>query len=261
MTISLVEDEKEKQLQDDIIMGEIKNQPFLSLNKTGSLEDALVEVASNPNKVVSTGTTYLADFYFSVNQTTFAGETSNELKLEKVLDLESSSRTENVVNYTSYKMEVKEDKNHAPEDHSSMHLEDTNITAAEPVQEVVVWESDKIEVKEDSRLVEEDPISLQLEDTNTIAAEPAQEVVYWESEKDEVKEVTILAQGDHSSIHLEDTDITAAEPAQEQVFWESDKIEVKEDTSAALEDQNLMQFEDISITATEPVQERNLKFP
>ncbi|KAH1065127.1 hypothetical protein J1N35_030114 [Gossypium stocksii] len=132
----LMEDDKEKLLQDDTIEGEIKNQPFMSLNKTGSLDDACVEVASNANKVVSSGMTYIADVYSSANQTNFAGETSNELKPEKLLDLEEPSRIENV-NYTTDKFEVKEDTSLSQEDQGSMHLEDTDITTAEPVQQVV----------------------------------------------------------------------------------------------------------------------------
>ncbi|KAG8493809.1 hypothetical protein CXB51_011079 [Gossypium anomalum] len=132
----LMEDDKEKLLQDDTIEGEIKNQPFMSLNKTGSLDDACVEVASNANKAVSSGMTYIADVYSSANQTNFAGETSNELKPEKLLDLEEPSRIENV-NYTTDKFEVKEDTSLSQEDQGSMHLEDTDITTAEPVQQVV----------------------------------------------------------------------------------------------------------------------------
>ncbi|TYG69906.1 hypothetical protein ES288_D05G268800v1 [Gossypium darwinii] len=132
----LMEDDKEKLLQDDTIEGEIKNQPFMSLNKTGSLDDACVEVASNANKMVSSGMTYIADVYSSANQTNFAGETSNELKPEKLLDLEEPSRI-GTVNYTTDKFEVKEDTSLSQEDQGSMHLEDTDITTAEPVQQVV----------------------------------------------------------------------------------------------------------------------------
>ncbi|KAK8642926.1 hypothetical protein V6N13_012250 [Hibiscus sabdariffa] len=234
ITINLMKDEKEKQFQDDTIMGEIKNQPFLSLNKTCSLDDALVEVASNAKKAIS-----------SVNQTIFSDETSNELKLEKVLDLEESSRTENVVNYTRDKIEVKEDISLSPEDQSSMHLED-------------ILESDKMEVKEVTSPAQEDQSSMYLEDTNMTAAGPGpvQElVVIWESDKTEVKEDTNLAPEDQSSMHLEDTNMTAAGPVQELVIQESDTIEVKEDTSLALEDQNSMYLEEFNITAAEPVQE------
>ncbi|KAG4200921.1 hypothetical protein ERO13_A05G244401v2 [Gossypium hirsutum] len=136
MESGLMEDDKEKLLQDDTIEGEIKNQPFMSLNKTGSLDDACVEVASNANKVVSSAMTYIADVYSSANQTNFAGETSNELKPEKLFDLEEPSRIENV-NYTTDKFEVKEDTSLSQEDQGSMHLEDTDITTAEPVQQVV----------------------------------------------------------------------------------------------------------------------------
>ncbi|GMI90794.1 hypothetical protein HRI_002748600 [Hibiscus trionum] len=294
ITSSLMEDEKEKQLQDDTIMAEIKNQPFLSLNKTGSLDDALVEVESNSNKVVSSGMTYLADFYSSVNQTKFSGETSNELNLENVLDLEESSMTENVVNYTSDQIEVKEDTSLSP-DQSSMHLEDTDIIAAEPIQKVVIQESDKMEVKEVTSPAQEDQSSMHLEDTNMTAAGPVQDLVIWESDKMEVKEDTNLAPEDQSLMHLEDTNMTpagpvlelviresdkmevnedtnlapedqvtirledtniaAAEPVQEVFVWESDKIEVKEDTSLAQEDQSSLQLEDTNITATEPTQE------
>lgn len=65
-----------------------------------------------------------------------AGETSNELKPEKLLDLEEPSRIENI-NYTSDEFEVKEDASLSQEDQNSMHLEDTDITTAEPVQQVV----------------------------------------------------------------------------------------------------------------------------
>ncbi|KAL4333215.1 hypothetical protein GQ457_07G022340 [Hibiscus cannabinus] len=234
ITISLMKDEKEKQFQDDTIMGEIKNQPFLSLNKTCSLDDALVEVASNAKKMIS-----------SVKQTNFSDETSNELKLEKVLDLEESSRIENVVNYTSDKIEVKEDTSLSPEDQSSMHLED-------------ILESDKMEVKEVTSPAQEDQSPMYFEDTNMTAAGPGpvQElVVIWEGDKMEVKEDTNLAPEDQSSMHLEDTNITDAEPALEVVYRESDTIEVKEDTSLALEDQNSMHLEEFNITAAEPVQE------
>ncbi|KAK8552351.1 hypothetical protein V6N13_120757 [Hibiscus sabdariffa] len=212
-------------------------------------------------------------------------ETSNELKLEKALDLEESSRTENVANYTSDKIEVKEDINLSPEDQSSMHLEDilesdkmdvkevispaqedqssmyledTNMTAAGPgpVQElVVIWESDKMEVKEGTNLAPDDQSSVHLEDTNMTAAGPVQELVIRESDKMEVKEDINLAPEDQSSLQLEDTNITAAEPALEVVYRESDTIEVKEDRSLALEDQNSMHLEEFNITAAEPAQE------
>lgn len=81
----LMEDDKEKLLQDDTIEGEIKNQPFLSLNKTGSLDDACVEVASNANKVVSSGMTYIADVFSSANQTNFAGEFVLDFILNNVM--------------------------------------------------------------------------------------------------------------------------------------------------------------------------------
>ncbi|KAK8692145.1 hypothetical protein V6N13_075623 [Hibiscus sabdariffa] len=253
--IFLMEDEKVKWLQNDTIKGEINNLPFLFLNKTGSLDDALVEVANNATRVVSSGMTYLADVYSSVNQINFAGETSNELKLEKVLDSEESSKTGNVVNNRLDKIEIKEDASCAQVVQSSLHLEDTDITAAEPIQEVIIWENEKTEVKEVSGLSQEDQSSVHSEDNNITAAEPVQEVVIWESDKRELKEDTGLAQEDQSLMHAEDTNITAAEPVQAVVSSENDKRELKEGTSLAQEDQSSMHLEDTSMTAAEPVQE------
>ncbi|XP_039041694.1 uncharacterized protein LOC120180443 [Hibiscus syriacus] len=224
----------------------------LAPQSQGSLDDALVEVASNATKVVSSGMTYLAEFYTSVNQKKIAGENSNELKPEKVLNLEESLNTENV-NYRVDKTEVKENTGLAREDQSSVYSEDTNVTAAVPVQEVVTWESDKTEVKEDTGLPQGDQSSVYSEDTNITAAEPIQEVVIWESDKIEDKEDTSPVQEDQSSLQLEHTNITAAEPVQETVSRESVKMEVKEDTYQ--EDPCSLHLEDTNITAAEPVQE------
>ena len=75
----MVEDDKEILIQDDTIEGEIKYQPCLSLNKTGALDDALVEprmveFESNANKVICSEMTSLADVCSSVSQANFAGE-------------------------------------------------------------------------------------------------------------------------------------------------------------------------------------------
>ncbi|XWS24944.1 hypothetical protein CRYUN_Cryun27aG0028200 [Craigia yunnanensis] len=141
---SLVEDDKEILIQDDTIEGEIKYRPCLSLNKTGALDDALVEprmveYESNANKVICSEMISLADVCSSANQANFAGETSNELKPEKVLESEESPRSENV-NYESDKIEVEDDKSPAQEDQNSMHLEDANTIAAESIQEVISWD-------------------------------------------------------------------------------------------------------------------------
>ncbi|XP_022772481.1 uncharacterized protein LOC111315162 [Durio zibethinus] len=140
---SLVEDDKEILIQDDTIEGEIKYQPCLSLNKTGALDDALieprmVELESNANKVICSEMTSLADVCSLASQANFAGETSNELKVEKLLESESP-RSGNV-NYESDKIEVEDDKSSPQEDQNSMHLEDANTIAAESVQEVFSWD-------------------------------------------------------------------------------------------------------------------------
>ncbi|KAK8677768.1 hypothetical protein V6N13_143291 [Hibiscus sabdariffa] len=237
------------------VQGKLCNAEITVSITGSSLDDALVEVASNATKVVSSGMTYLADVYSSVNQIKFASETSNELKLEKVLDLEESSKTENVVNNRLDKIEIKEDTSCAQVVQSSLHLEDIDITAAEPIQEVVIWENAKTDVKEDSGLSQEDQSSVHSEDTNITAAEPVQVLVIWESDKSGLQEETGLAQEDQSLMHAEDTNITAAEPVQAVVSWENGKGELKEDTSLAQEDQSSMHLEDTSMTAAEPVQE------
>ncbi|XVF37209.1 hypothetical protein REPUB_Repub19eG0127000 [Reevesia pubescens] len=142
---SLVDDDKEVVIQDDTIVCEIKCPCCPFLNKTCALADALVEPTmvefeSNANKVVYSEMTSLADVCSSASQANPAGETSNELKLMKILESEESARGENV-DYKSDKVDVEDDKSSAQDDQNSMHLEDANIPAVEPVQGVVFWDS------------------------------------------------------------------------------------------------------------------------
>ncbi|XP_017981271.1 PREDICTED: uncharacterized protein LOC18592650 isoform X1 [Theobroma cacao] len=139
---SLVEDDKEIVIQDDTVEGKVKYHHFLSLNKTGALDEVLVEprmveFESNVNNMNCFEMASLADVCSAASQSNLAGETSNKLKQEKVLESEKSSMSENV-NDESDKEEVEDDNNPAQEDQNSKHLEDATMTAAEPVKEVVV---------------------------------------------------------------------------------------------------------------------------
>ncbi|XP_021283904.1 uncharacterized protein LOC110416280 isoform X2 [Herrania umbratica] len=138
---SLVEDDKEIVIQDDTVEGEVKYQHFPSSNKTGALDEALVEprmveFESNVNNMSCFEMASPADVCSSASQANLAGETSNELKLEKVLESEKLSTGENVNNESDE--EVEDDNNPAQEYQNSKQLEHATMTAAQPVQGIVV---------------------------------------------------------------------------------------------------------------------------
>lgn len=76
---SLVEDDKEIVIQDDTVEGKVKYHHFLSLNKTGALDEVLVEprmveFESNVNNMNCFEMASLADVCSAASQSNLAGE-------------------------------------------------------------------------------------------------------------------------------------------------------------------------------------------